>query len=108
MEVVQNEINVLLDIFRQEVQQSLTRQEEQLSQLETKAEMYFGKAGSVKTQEATGNYLTDMRSALDAGEQMLLDFQEGIDFYAKLTEVLLKLSSKVNFNFVDPIKITII
>lgn len=84
-------INAQLEGIRQCVRASLTKQEELLSDLQTKFEAYFGRKKSAESS----SLISQLTAAVDSFLALDRDVKEGMKFYAELTDRCLKVQDKV-------------
>ncbi|CAH8628319.1 unnamed protein product [Dicrocoelium dendriticum] len=86
-------LNVELQGSRECVRASERRQEELLSELQTKYESHFGHRSST---EAGGSLITRLNAAVDSFFALDKDVKEGMKFYAELTDRCLKVQEKID------------
>ncbi|KAA0189206.1 Programmed cell death 6-interacting protein [Fasciolopsis buskii] len=85
-------INAQLEGIRQCVRASLTKQEELLSDLQTKFEAYFGRKKSAESS----SLISQLTAAVDSFLALDRDVKEGMKFYAELTDRCLKVQDKID------------
>lgn len=85
-------LNDRLQVVRECIRENLTKQDDLLAQLQSKAEAYFG------TNNVSGKsegLLTSLTAASEEYFLLLKDVQDGMKFYADVTERCLKTQAKI-------------
>ncbi|VDL99854.1 unnamed protein product [Schistocephalus solidus] len=85
-----DQLNVAMEPVRDCVRESLNKQENLLKTIQTTYESVFGRT---KTKTTIG---TTLLMAAEAYGQLTQDFTQGVNFYADLTNILVKFQNKVN------------